>query len=196
MESRATLKASTPVQLRPAIDPVREHYPFCIVWSPIPILSWILPFVGHIAVCDSQGRVYDFQGSYLIGQDRMLFGSPVKYWDLSRDYIPSFYNADHQNSAEREEAVKHEIAAYDTALMLTIQHFRQSEVYDFFTNNCHSFVAASLNGQQLKRQHMGIVSIAIGMIAHGRYISLSHFFKAHFPCMLLLFVLLALVALL
>ncbi|CAG9576692.1 conserved hypothetical protein [Leishmania major strain Friedlin] len=196
MESRTRFKADTPVQLPPAIDPVRERYPFCIVWSPIPVLSWILPFVGHTAVCDSQGRIYDFQGAYRIGQDRMLFGNPVKYWDVSRDYIPSFYNADQQNSAEREEAVKREVAAYDAALMSTISHFRQTEVYNFFTNNCHSFVAASMNEQQLKKQHMGMVSIAIGMMTRGRYISVSRFMQAHLPSILLIVIILILVALL
>lgn len=23
-------------------------YPFCIVWTPIPLVTWIVPFVGHL----------------------------------------------------------------------------------------------------------------------------------------------------
>ncbi|KAG5475322.1 hypothetical protein LSCM1_03435 [Leishmania martiniquensis] len=186
MESRSKFEAEVPVQLPPAIDPVHEHYPFCIVWSPIPVLSWILPFVGHVAVCDSQGRIYDFQGSYLIGQDRMLFGHPVKYWDVSRHYVPSFYSTELRSAAEKEESVKREVAAYDAALAAATTHFRRAEIYNFFTNNCHAFVASSMNEQQLKTRHMGTVGVAVGMMLHGRYISFSRFIEAHAPFILLL----------
>ncbi|KAK7201766.1 hypothetical protein NESM_000242600 [Novymonas esmeraldas] len=187
-------KAEAPVQLPPVIDPVREHYPFCIVWCPIPILSWVLPVVGHIAVCDSQGRIFDFQGSYRIGKDRMLFGNPVKYWDVSRDYVPSFYSAELDDPAEREEAVRREVAAYDAAVAATITHFRQNELYNFFTNNCHAFVAASMNGQQLKTQHMGTVRVALGMALHGRYVSVGRFATAHLPFLLLVAVIALIIA--
>ncbi|KAG5475841.1 hypothetical protein CUR178_03554 [Leishmania enriettii] len=186
MESRNHFKAEMPVQLPPVIDPVHEHYPFCIVWSPIPVLSWVLPFVGHVGVCDSQGRIYDFQGSYRICQDSMLFSHPVKYWDVSRKYVPSFYDTELYSSAEREVAVKREVAAYDAALASATTHFRQSERYSFFTKNCHAFVAASMNEQQLKKQHMGTVSVAIGMMLHGSYINCSRFMKAHLPFILFL----------
>lgn len=185
MEPRGKAKVDAVAQLPPAIDPVREHYPFCIVWCPIPLLSWLLPFVGHIAVCDSQGRIYDFQGSYRIGQDRMLFGNPVKYWDVSRDYVPSFYDPGLYDAPDREDAVRREIAAYDAAVASATTHFRQGEIYNFFTNNCHAFVAASMNEQQLKKSHMGMVSVAIGMALHGRYVSFSRFMQAHLPSLVL-----------
>jgi hypothetical protein len=27
-----------------------ELFPFCIVWTTIPIISWLLPFVGHTGI--------------------------------------------------------------------------------------------------------------------------------------------------
>lgn len=42
------------------VDTKRERYPFCIVWTPIPCLTWIAPFVGHMGVADSRGVIYDF----------------------------------------------------------------------------------------------------------------------------------------
>ncbi|KAG5501440.1 hypothetical protein JKF63_03253 [Porcisia hertigi] len=186
MSSHSLSQAEMPAQLPPVIDSARAQYPFCIVWSPIPILSWFLPFVGHVGVCDSHGHIYDFQGSYRIGQDRMLFGNPVKYWDLSRYYIPSFYTPNLYDSAERGEAVRREVAAYDKAVASTVTHFQQCETYNFFTNNCHALAAASMNQQCLKKRKMGTVSIAIGMMLHGRYISLGHFMKAHLPFILLI----------
>jgi hypothetical protein len=29
------------------IIPTKQIYPYCILWSPIPLITWILPFVGH-----------------------------------------------------------------------------------------------------------------------------------------------------
>ena len=52
----------------------------CVLWSPIHPATWFLPFGGHIAIADSQGNVYDFQGSFNIGKNHMLFGYPTKYF--------------------------------------------------------------------------------------------------------------------
>jgi hypothetical protein len=32
------------------IDPLKDHYPLCIVWSPLPILTWFIPFIGHVGI--------------------------------------------------------------------------------------------------------------------------------------------------
>ncbi|KPA80903.1 hypothetical protein ABB37_04307 [Leptomonas pyrrhocoris] len=196
MSNKSSPVADLTVPLPPVIDIQREHYPFCIVWAPIPLLSWVCPFIGHVAICDSQGRIYDFQGSYRIGVDHMLFGVPVKYWDLSKDYVPSFYNPSQGDTAVNGAAVRSEIAAYDEGVASAKAHFCQNETYNFFTNNCHVFAADSMNRQQLKQQHMGMVRVAIGMALHGRYVSARRFWKAHlpffllFPCMVMLIILL------
>jgi len=31
----------------PIIDPVLEKFPYCIVWTPIPCITWFLPFIGE-----------------------------------------------------------------------------------------------------------------------------------------------------
>jgi hypothetical protein len=30
----------------PPIDPSIEKFPYCIVWTPIPCITWLLPFIG------------------------------------------------------------------------------------------------------------------------------------------------------
>jgi hypothetical protein len=32
-------------------DPKYHCYPFCIVWTPLPLISWFLPFIGHVGIC-------------------------------------------------------------------------------------------------------------------------------------------------
>lgn len=53
--------------------------PYTLVWAPIPLVSWIAPFIGHMGVCCSTGLIYDFQGPYTIGVDEFLFGNPARF---------------------------------------------------------------------------------------------------------------------
>lgn len=39
-----------------------HKYPYSIVWTTIPGLSWFLPTVGHVGICKSDGTIYDFLG--------------------------------------------------------------------------------------------------------------------------------------
>ncbi|KAG9339190.1 hypothetical protein JZ751_024048 [Albula glossodonta] len=48
------------------INPDIIRYPYCIVWTPIPVLSWILPFVGHMGICTTAGVIRDFAGPYFV----------------------------------------------------------------------------------------------------------------------------------
>ena len=64
------------------INPSRQRFPFCIVWTPIPCLTWIFPFIGHMGIGTSVGVIKDFAGSYYVGSDNMAFGKPTKYWQL------------------------------------------------------------------------------------------------------------------
>jgi len=47
------------------VQPPRQ-FPFCIVFTPIPVVSWILPFIGHVGVCTSSGLIYNFAGANLL----------------------------------------------------------------------------------------------------------------------------------
>ncbi|XP_023670649.1 uncharacterized protein [Paramormyrops kingsleyae] len=64
------------------IDPDKSRFPYCIVWTPIPGLSWLLPFIGHMGICTSSGVIRDFAGPYCVSEDDMAFGRPTKYWRL------------------------------------------------------------------------------------------------------------------
>ncbi len=33
------------------IDKYHQRYPFCIVWTPIPCITWLLPCIGHTGIC-------------------------------------------------------------------------------------------------------------------------------------------------
>ena len=33
------------------IDKINQRYPFCIVWTPLPLISWFIPIIGHTGIC-------------------------------------------------------------------------------------------------------------------------------------------------
>ena len=33
------------------IDVKRNRYPYCIVWTPLPIISYLIPIIGHTGIC-------------------------------------------------------------------------------------------------------------------------------------------------
>ena len=35
-----------------APDTGKERYPCCIVWTPIPLITWLCPIIGHIGIAD------------------------------------------------------------------------------------------------------------------------------------------------
>lgn len=37
--------------IRRKVDKENHRYPFCIVWTPLPLISWILPCIGHTGIC-------------------------------------------------------------------------------------------------------------------------------------------------
>ncbi|RLN88753.1 hypothetical protein BBJ28_00009808 [Nothophytophthora sp. Chile5] len=90
-----------------AIDPAVHRFPFCLVWSPIPILTWFLPFIGHLGIADSKGIIFDFAGPYTIGRDDFAFGIPTRYVQCA---VAS------EDVAKWDEAVAAGCAIYETRM--------------------------------------------------------------------------------
>lgn len=59
-----------------------DLYPFAIVWTALPLITWIIPVIGHVGICDSEGVIHDFQASYSIGRNDLAFGRTLKYIPL------------------------------------------------------------------------------------------------------------------
>jgi len=63
---------------------VVKEFPCCVLWAPIPLISHMIPFIGHTMITDSEGHLYDFAG-YAPGSGRSgvvkdvgIFGSAVR----------------------------------------------------------------------------------------------------------------------
>merc|ERR1711884_616072 len=64
------------------IDPEKQRFPYCIVWTPIPFLTWLFPFIGHMGIATSAGVIRDFAGPYYVGEGAMAFGKPTRYLQM------------------------------------------------------------------------------------------------------------------
>jgi hypothetical protein len=72
-----------------AHDARRNRFPYSVVFQPFPLITWILPFAGHMGIADSAGRVYDFQGPFTIVRDRMMLGKATRFLRLDPGRVTS-----------------------------------------------------------------------------------------------------------
>ncbi len=75
----AKKEAQSPTNNKMKMDAERHRFPFCVVWTPLPLITWLLPFIGHMGICTSEGVIRDFAGPYFVSEDDMAFGWPTRY---------------------------------------------------------------------------------------------------------------------
>ena len=141
------------------IDTIKHRYPYCIVWTPIPFVTCFFPFVGHIGICESNGIIHDFGGSYNISIDNMTFGFPTKIVLL--------------------KLTEKEFDKYDKAIFDATDQYNKMS-YNCLTNNCHSFVAQVLNNFEYKGKNDYTINDVFGMvITKSKYLSWTDMFKSY-----------------
>lgn len=69
------------------IDPKRARFPCCIVWTPLPVLSWFIPFIGHIGICREDGVILDFAGPNFVCVDNFAFGLVTRYLQIEKEKV-------------------------------------------------------------------------------------------------------------
>ncbi|KAG6508471.1 hypothetical protein ZIOFF_033845 [Zingiber officinale] len=67
------------------VDPKKAKFPCCIVWTPLPIVSWLAPFIGHVGIGREDGNVLDFAGSNFVNVDNFAYGAVARYLQLDRE---------------------------------------------------------------------------------------------------------------
>ena len=61
-----------------------SHFPYCIVWTPIPLITYVFPSIGHTGIGTSSGIIHDFASSFFVSVDDFAFGKPTKYIELQK----------------------------------------------------------------------------------------------------------------
>ena len=77
----------TDEHLQNEIDNMSDLYPYCIVWTRLPLISSIFPTIGHTGICDSIGIINDFAGPYFISINDFAFGKTYQYVKLNKYQI-------------------------------------------------------------------------------------------------------------
>ena len=179
-----------------APNPNQERYPMCVVWTPIPLITWILPFIGHMGIADSRGIIHDFAGPYYIGEDCMAFGNPAKYWRI--DHLVAKARPDVECDVEVQAhadgsstltgpGAGRVAQAYDEGIHHERDRFRDSQMYNFFCNNCHTYCACSMEegGVGGPGTTWNMVKLCALIFFKGRYVSVGRFMQAHLPFFIL-----------
>lgn len=155
------------------INPEASRFPYCIVWTPIPVLSWLFPFIGHMGICTSTGVIRDFAGPYFVSEDNMAFGRPTKYWmlDVSRVYTSGSN-------------------AWDTAVHDASEEYKH-RMHNLCCDNCHSHVAMALNLMRYENStSWNMVNLCLLSFVRGKYVSCAGFLKTWLPFLMLVGVIL------
>ncbi|GLT25556.1 hypothetical protein SLA2020_006780 [Shorea laevis] len=127
------------------IDPKTAKFPCCLIWAPLPVVSWLAPFIGHVGICREDGAILDFSGSNFVNIDDFAFGAPARHLQLGREkccFPPNL--AGHTCKKGYQHADYGTAITWDDALRQSIHNFEHRS-YNIFTRNCHSFVANCLN---------------------------------------------------
>ena len=141
------------------IYPSKNRYPYCIVWTPIPFLTYIIPFIGQTGIANSKGIIHDYSASFFVNIDDFSFGKPTKYLKLDL------------NEKEKID--------YDKAIEKGDLKFR-TLIYNFFRNNSHMYVAYILNQIKYKgKSDFNMIYIWWILIWRGKYISFLAFIKTY-----------------
>ena len=151
------------------VDPKDNRYPYCIVWSPLPPISWVLPFIGHTGICTSEGVIHDFAGPYTIGTEQMAFGNPTRYIQL--------------------DPTKCRKMDWDAGVEEGNRIYRK-RMHNICCDNCHNHVAQCLNEMGYKTGNYGMISIGVWCFFEGKFTSVSAIVKTYLPFTIILFLIL------
>lgn len=151
------------------MDVERSRFPYCVVWTPIPVLTWFFPIIGHMGICTSTGVIRDFAGPYFVSEDNMAFGKPAKFWKLD----PGQVYASGPN-------------AWDTAVHDASEEYKH-RMHNLCCDNCHSHVALALNLMRYNNStNWNMVTLCCFCLIYGKYVSVGAFVKTWLPFVLLL----------
>ncbi|KAH6791475.1 RTE1-homolog [Perilla frutescens var. frutescens] len=169
------------------IDPARSRFPCCLVWTPLPVLSWFFPCIGHIGICRDDGVILDFAGPNFVCVDNFAFGAPTRYLQLSKEQCCTFLDSPAQDPEGEtlQSGNGREIATWDDALRKSTLEY-QHQSYNILTCNCHSFVANCLNRLKFQAGNWNVVNLAILIFMKGQFVSTSAILRTYLPFVVVL----------
>eukprot|EP01029_Cantina_marsupialis_P001935 TRINITY_DN11758_c0_g1_i1.p1 TRINITY_DN11758_c0_g1~~TRINITY_DN11758_c0_g1_i1.p1 ORF type:complete len:163 (-),score=19.01 TRINITY_DN11758_c0_g1_i1:201-689(-) len=139
----------------------KQNVPICsLVWCPIPLISWIFCFIGHLGIVDSSGNLHDFAGPYTINVDheRTAFGKPTRFYKLKGIEPISLDNG---------------IRTADTMYA--------KRMHNLFCDNCHSHVAHALEEAHYGKGSWNMFQLGLLMFFKSSFVSKDAILKTFLP---------------
>ncbi|KAJ1408838.1 hypothetical protein SESBI_23250 [Sesbania bispinosa] len=170
------------------IDPKRARFPCSIVWSPLPVISWFIPFIGHIGICREDGVILDFAGPNFVCVDNFAFGAATRYLQITKEKCPIPLGQSTYKGEEHymQDETGGDLRTWDDALRKSTQEF-QHRAYNLFTCNCHSFVANNLNRLGFLSGGWNVVNLTIFILFNGRWVSKTSMLRTILPFVVVFF---------
>lgn len=157
------------------IDSKRSRFPYSIVWTPLPVITWIIPFIGHMGIATSGGIIRDFAGPYFVSEDNMAFGEPTKYWQLDVALAAN-------GKRGWDEAVSSASSTYC------------HRMHNIFCDNCHSHVSLALNLMNYNDQsNYNMFKTFCLFTFNCKYVSFYGFLKTWLPFLIVIAIITAIV---
>lgn len=151
----------------PRIATDTDRWPYCLVWTPIPLVTWFLPWIGHTGISDSLGIIYDFSDDYNVTIDNFSFGFPTKFYEFDLDWIPN-----------RE-------TAWDQTIKDVSGEYART-MHGLF-NNCHEYIAEVLNRVKYgNRTNWSQTEVCWLITWNSSYVDCVGFMKQWFPFLFIL----------
>ncbi|XAR73818.1 hypothetical protein NMG60_11007915 [Bertholletia excelsa] len=178
-DSEHHLMLENSAQQNMQIDPRRARFPFCIVWTPLPVISWLIPFIGHMGICREDGVILDFAGPNFVCVDNFTFGAVARYIQVSKEKCRTCIHPDAYGN-EGEPAAARDMLTWDDLLRKGIQEY-QHRNYNLFTCNCHSFVANNLNRLAFQSGGWNVVNLAALIFLKGQWVNKASMVRSYLP---------------
>ncbi|KAH9562877.1 hypothetical protein CY35_05G094200 [Sphagnum magellanicum] len=169
------------------IDIKKARFPCCLVWTPLPIVAWLVPFIGHVGICREDGVILDFAGPCFVNVDNFAFGSTAKYLRLNPEKccFPPHLSG-HTCSDPFRHTDKGTAISWDDGVETTMRNY-QNKLYNLFTCNCHSFVANALNRMAYRGSiKWNIVNVLALVFFKGQYVSYWALVRTYAPFVMVL----------
>ncbi|KAK1363520.1 Reversion-to-ethylene sensitivity1 [Heracleum sosnowskyi] len=175
------MKYTSPQPLQ--IDPERSRFPCCIVWTPIPVLSWFVPFIGHMGLCREDGVILDFAGPNFVCVDNFTFGAVARYIRIDEGKCYGSPKAHGKEYKQDEGGTDALTMTWDNALKKGTQEY-QHLAYNILTCNCHSFVANNLNRLKFRNGGWNVVNLAAMIFLKGQWVNKAAMARSLVPFVL------------
>uniref|UniRef100_A0A0N5BNG6 Transmembrane protein 222 n=1 Tax=Strongyloides papillosus TaxID=174720 RepID=A0A0N5BNG6_STREA len=95
-----------------------------VVWTTIPMLTWLFPFAGHVGITYSNGKSTDFLGSNFVNKGKLGFGKPIYRYKI--------------------KISPEEVEKYNKAIDKNVEIYNR-KIHTLIGTNCHSYVCDILN---------------------------------------------------